>query len=294
MRLRERRQFDFLLCGVAYMVKVKATVFELPQKLGILQYVEYKPEHCDSCLHTGLLTAFGCKKGVCVKYRAWVFSRDGRRWEAKERWRKRRDEEEGGCLRQQIADALWMLTERGFEVGFNNECDAVINGVAIPKPSCRSADECVKQMLEVYKKRLESPPPPPRNPEEEEYQHLIQQYAWLNWWNRNTVLDALKRCKQSLLDVLQRLNKPEIPYFVAAFVGRFELDFRCVVEVFSNGHNYCVSFCIKDAQPTTYCYERGKGWRHMQQPKFLRLKPLEDGRLVEIYTTEGKELIRIA
>jgi hypothetical protein len=52
-------------------VKTVAAVFELPQKLGILQYVEYEPppkEWCtNGCLYEGVLTAEGCRKGVCVQ-----------------------------------------------------------------------------------------------------------------------------------------------------------------------------------------------------------------------------------
>jgi len=84
-------------------VKTVASVFELPQKLGILQYVEYEPpprEWCtnDGCLYEGLLTAEGCCRGVCVRYRVWVHSKDRRRWEAKERWRRRRSDEDVGAL----------------------------------------------------------------------------------------------------------------------------------------------------------------------------------------------------
>ena len=76
-------------------VKTVAAVFELPQKLGVLQYVEYEPpprEWCtgDGCLYEGLLTAEGYRKGICIKYRVWVHSRDRRRWEAKEQWRKKK------------------------------------------------------------------------------------------------------------------------------------------------------------------------------------------------------------
>jgi hypothetical protein len=279
------------------MGKIKTTtvVFELPRRLGILQYVEYEPERCPNCTQAGLLAAEGCRKGVCVKYRVWVFSRDGRRWEARERWR-RRDEEAGGRLRQQIVDALWELAERGYDIAVDDEFNVVINGVAVSRPRCRTADECVKQMMEEYRKKLESPlPPPRRSPEEEEHQRLIQQHPWLGWWYRDVVLDALRRYKQSLLDVLQLLSKPEIPHFVAAFIGRFELDFRCVVDVFRGADGtYCISFCVKDVKPTTYCYEPGRGWyAAAHQPKFQRLKPLEDGRLVEVYVAEGKELIRV-
>ena len=268
-------------------VKTAATVFELPQKLGILQYVEYEP--CSGCI--GLLTAEGCKKGICVRYRGWV-SKDGKKWEAVERWRRRGDEEVGGCLRQQVADALWELAERSFNVEVDSECSIIVNGVIVPRPRCRAVDECAEQILEEYKRMLESPPPPRRDPEEEEYRHLIRQYAWLGWWRRDTVLDALKRYKQALLDLLRQLS--EVPHFVAGFIGRFDLDFRCVTAVFKSRDGYCISFCVKDAKPATYCYEHGKGWRHTPQPKFVKLKPLEDGRLAEVHAVEGKELIRIA
>jgi len=150
--------------------------------------------------------------------------------------------------------------------------------------------------MSVRKKRLEAPPPPRRGPEEEEYEALLQRYAWLGWRHRDVVLDSLRRYKQALLDVLQRLGKPEIPYFVVAFIGHFKLDFRCAVDVFrgADSSTYCVSFCIEDARPTTYCYEPGCGRRHTPQPKFMQLKPLEGGRLAEVYSVEGKELIRIA
>ncbi len=162
------------------------TVFELPQKLGILQYVEYEPppkEWCtsDGCLYEGVLTAEGCRRGLCVKYRVWVFSRDRRRWEAGERWRRRRDEDAGGCIRQQVADALWELSERGgvwyrrveekvsmFRYEVHIYCGPVVNGVELDQPHCRTAEECARQILEEYKRELErlSTPPPPDPVEE--------------------------------------------------------------------------------------------------------------------------------
>ena len=68
----------------ARRIRATAAVFELPQKLSIIQYVEYEPpprEWCtsDGCLYEGILTAEGCRRGVCVKYRVWVHSRDRRR-----------------------------------------------------------------------------------------------------------------------------------------------------------------------------------------------------------------------
>jgi hypothetical protein len=156
----------------AKKIKTTASVFELPQKLGVLQYVEYEPprrEWCtsDGCLYEGVLTAEGCRRGVCVRYRVWVHSRDRRRWEAKEKWR-RRDEEVGGCLRQQVADALWELSGK-YDMGVWYEyrrvgmwvdqydvfCGVVVNGVRLYQPHCRTAEECARQILEDYKKELE-------------------------------------------------------------------------------------------------------------------------------------------
>jgi len=173
----------------AKKIKTVAVVFELPQKLGILQYVEYEPpprERCtnDGCLYEGILTAEGCRRGVCVRYRVWVYSRDRRRWEVGERWRRRRDEEAGGCIRQQVADALWELFDR-FDVGVWYEyrrvgvwvnrydvfCGVVVNGIELDQPYCRTVDECVRQILEEYKREVEKmkepPPPPPPDMAEE-------------------------------------------------------------------------------------------------------------------------------
>jgi hypothetical protein len=157
----------------ARRIRATAAVFELPQKLGVLQYVEYEPppkEWCtnDGCLYERVLTAEGCKRGVCIKYHVWVYSRDKRRWEAKEKWRRRRDDEDvGGCIRQQVADALWELSGK-YDVGVWYEyrrvgmwinqydvfCGVVVNGVELDQPQCRSAEECVKQILEEYKREV--------------------------------------------------------------------------------------------------------------------------------------------
>ncbi len=152
-------------------IRTTAAVFELPQKLGILQYVEYEPpprEWCTSegCLYEGLLTAKGCRRGVCVRYRVWLFSRDGRGWEAKERWRRRiSDEDAGGCIKQQVADALWELAgcfEVGLWYGYSGPrwypeciCGVVVNGVKLDRPYCRMVEECVEQILEDYKREVE-------------------------------------------------------------------------------------------------------------------------------------------
>jgi hypothetical protein len=70
--------------------------------------VEYEPpprEWCtdDGCFHKGVLMEEECRKGVCLRYRVWVNSGDKRRWEVKEKWRRGRDENVGGCVKQQAS-----------------------------------------------------------------------------------------------------------------------------------------------------------------------------------------------
>jgi hypothetical protein len=95
-------------------------------------------------------------------------------------------EDVGGCIRQQVADALWELSERGVDVGVwyrkvtekvgiryevHVYCGVEINGVRLDQPHCRTAEECARQILEEYKRevkrRSEPPPPPPPDPAEE-------------------------------------------------------------------------------------------------------------------------------
>jgi hypothetical protein len=115
----------------------------------------------------------------------WVYSRDRRRWEAKEKWRRRRDEEAAGCIKQQVADTLcgscrgnttsgcgMSIVRVGMWVNqYDVFCGVVVNGVRLSQPHCRTAEKCVRQILEDYRRKVErlstpSPPPPPDPAEE--------------------------------------------------------------------------------------------------------------------------------
>jgi hypothetical protein len=281
-------------------IKTVAAVFEPPQKLGILQHVEYEPpprEWCtnDGCLYEGLLTAEGCRRGVCVKYRVWVHSRDRRRWEAKERWRRRRDEDAGGCIRQQVADALWELSGK-YDVGVWYEyvrvgvgvnqydvfCGVVVNGVKLGQPHCRTAEECARQILEDYKREVERlktpPPPPPPDPAEELLREWPELSAfgveWVKKWlvlrdRLVEIASVLRRYPWMVEVVKQRPMSILHPYMVEVYVAK-------------DGSEACLSL----NPPKAFCTQNGAVKEVRLELEFKRYDAYED-KIREIYRPKG-------
>jgi hypothetical protein len=287
----------------AKKIKTTASIFELPRKLGILQYVEYEPppkEWCtsDGCLYEGVLTAEGCRRGVCVKYRVWVYSRDRRRWEAEERWRRRRDEEAGGCIRQQVADALWELAGR-FEVGLWYEykrvgmwvnqydvfCGVVVNGVRLGQPHCRAVEECARQILEEYKRELERLREPPELAlviSSDLAEELLQEWPelqafgveWVRRWLdlRERLIEiakVMRRFPWVVEVVKQRPISILHPYMVEVYVAR-------------DGSEACISLTPSKA----FCAQNGAVKETKLELEFKRYETHEE-KIREVYRPKG-------
>jgi hypothetical protein len=297
-------------------VKTVAAVFELPQRLGVLQYVEYEPpprEWCtDGCLYEGLLSAEGCCRGVCVKYRVWVWSKDKRRWEVKEKWRRRRDEDVGGCVKQQVADALWELSGR-YDVGVWYEyvrvgvgvnqydvfCGVVVNGVKLDQPQCRSAEECVEEILRDYRReveRMREPPQPALVVKVDPAEELLQEWPelqafgveWVRKWLdlRDRLIEIAKVLRRFpwMVDVVrQRPMSILHPYMVEVYVTR-------------DGSEACLSLTSSKA----FCTRDGAVTEVKLELEFRRYEVYEE-RIREVYrpkgllayTTAAKEYVRI-
>jgi hypothetical protein len=300
----------------AKKIKTTASVFELPQRLGVLQYVEYElppREWCvNGCLYEGLLTAEGCRRGVCVRYRVWVHSRDKRRWEAKERWRRRRDEEAGGCIRQQVADALWELSDR-FDVGVRYEyvrvgawshqfdvfCGVVVNGVRLDQPHCRAVDECVEEMLRDYRRELErlrEPPEPVLVIKIDPVEELLREWPelqafgvdWVRMWldlrDRLVEIAKVMRRYPWMVEVVrQRPMSILHPYTVEVYVAR-------------DGSEACISLTSSKA----FCARDGVAREDKLELTFSRYEKYED-KIREVYRPKGllayaaaaKEYVRV-
>ncbi len=284
-------------------IKTTAAVFELPQKLGVLQYVEYEPpprEWCTSegCLYEGILTAEGCRKGICIKYRVWVHSRDRRRWEAKEKWRRRRDEEADGCIKQQAADALWELSEK-YDVGVWYEyrrmgtwinqydvlCGVVVNGIRLDQPHCRAVEECVEEILRDYKRdaeRLRGPPEPALVVRSDPVEELLQEWPelgtfgtewvrkWLDLRDRLIEIAKVMRRYPWMVEVVRR-NPMSIlhPYAVEVYVA-------------VDGSEACLSLTSSRA----FCARDGAVKETKLELKFSRYETYEE-KIREVYRPKG-------
>jgi hypothetical protein len=286
----------------AKKIKTVAAVFELPQKLGVLQYVEYEPpprEWCTSeeCLYEGVLTAEGCRRGVCVRYRAFVWSKDKRRWEVKERWR-RRGEEAGGCIRQQVADALWELAEKydvgvwyeyvRVSVGINQYdvfCGVVVNGVRLYQPHCRTVEECVRQILEDYKRELEKlrePPQPALVVRSDPAEELLREWPELQAFGVEWVRKWLD-LRERLIEIAKVMRR--YPWMVEVVRQRpMSILHPYMVEVYvaKDGSEACISL----SQSKAYCGQNGAAREVRLELEFKRYETYED-KTREIYRPKG-------
>jgi hypothetical protein len=286
----------------AKKIKTVAAVFELPQKLGILQYVEYEPpprEWCvNGCLYEGLLTAEGCRRGVCVRYRVWVHSKDRRKWEAKEKWR-RRDEEVGGCLRQQVADALWELTGQ-HDVGVWYEyvkvgagvnqydvfCGVVVNGVKLYQPQCRSVEDCVNQILEDYKREVEKmkePSEPALVIKIDPVEELLREWPELQAFGVEWIKAWAPHARERLVEIAKVLRM--FPWMVDVVRQR----------PVSNPHPYMVEVyvavdgsevCLALNQLKTFCEQNGAVKEAKLELEFKRYEVYED-KIRGVYRPKG-------
>jgi hypothetical protein len=263
--------------------RVAAAVFELPRMLGILQLVEYEPpprEWCskEGCPCEGLLTAEGCRRGVCIRYRAWLFAWNCRGWRLPRRDRR---EGSGGCVPQQIADALWELAGR-YEVGVLSDCGLVVNGVKVFQPRCRSVSECVKRILEEYRRELERqrepPPPPPPDPAEEllrEWPELaVFGEGWVRAWLRERerlveIARALRKYPWMAEVIRRRPVRDPHPYMVNVYAAR-------------DGTEVCLSLNRLRA----YCTRDGAVREARLELEFRRLEP-HGGGAREVYAPRG-------
>jgi hypothetical protein len=244
------------------------------------------------------LTAEGCRKGICVKYRVWVHSRDRRRWDAKEKWRRRRDEEAGGCIRQQVADALWELSDR-FDVGVWYEyvrvgvginqydvfCGVVVNGVKLYQPQCRSVEDCVRQILEDYNREVEKmnePPKPALVVKTDPVEELLKEWPELSAFGAEWVRAWAPHAKEELVEIAKIMRR--FPWMVEVIRQRpmsILHPYMVNAYVAKDGFEVCLQLVSR-----TFCARGGEVREVKLELERARIEPYEDA-LREVYRPKG-------
>jgi hypothetical protein len=248
-----------------------------------------------------------------VRYRVWVHSRDRRRWEAKERWRRRRDEDVGGCIRQQVADALWELSGK-YDVGLWYEyvrvgagvkqydvyCGPVMNGVKLYQPHCRAVEDCVRQILEDYKRgveKMKEPPQPALVVKIDPVEELLKEWPELGAFGVEWVRAWAPHAKEELVEIAKIMWR--FPWMVEVVRQR----------PVSNPHPYLVEVyvavdgsevCLTLNQLKTFCAQNGAVKEVKLELEFSRYEVYED-KIRGVYRPKGllafstasKEYIRI-
>jgi len=216
----------------------------------------------------------------------------------KEKWRRRRDEEAGGCIKQQVADALWGLTGR-YDVGvwyeyvrvgtwsrqFDVFCGVVVNGVRLDQPYCRAVKECVEEMLRDYKREVErlGEPPKPAVIKIDPVEELLREWPelgafgveWVKAWAshaRERLVEIAKVMRRYpwMVDVVrQRPMSILHPYTVEAYVTK-------------DGSEACLSL----NPPKAYCAQSGAVKETKLELEFKRYETYEE-KIREVYRLRG-------
>jgi len=216
-----------------------------------------------------------------------------------ERWRRRRDEEAGGCIRQQVADALWELSGR-FEVGLWYEyvrvgvginqydvfCGVVVNGVRLDQLCCRSAEECVEEILRDYGRepeRLREPPEPVLVIKTDPVEELLKEWPELSAFGVEWVKKWLD-LRDRLVEIAKVLRR--FPWMAEVVKQRpMSILHPYAVEVYVavDGSEACLSLAASKA----YCAQNGAVKEVKLELEFKRYETYED-KTREVYRPKGQ------
>jgi hypothetical protein len=171
-----------------------------------------------------------------------------------------------------------------------------VNGVRLDQPQCRTAEECVRQILEEYRREVEKmkepPPPPPPDPAEELLQEWPELQAfgveWVRKWLvlREKLIEIAKVLRRFpwMVDVVrQRPMSILHPYMVETYVTR-------------DGSEICLSL----NPPNAFCARNGAVKEVRLELEFKRYEVYEE-RIREVYRPKGllafaaaaKEYVRV-
>jgi len=164
-------------------------------------------------------------------------------------------------------------------------CGVVVNGVKLDQPYCRAVDECIKQILEDYKRELEKlrePPKPALVIKVDPAEELLKEYPelsafgvdwvrkWLDLRDRLIEIAKVMRRYPWMVDVIkQRPMSIVHPYTVEVYVAR-------------DGSDVCLSLTSSKA----FCAQNGAVKDTKLELEFSRYETYED-KIREVYRPKG-------
>jgi hypothetical protein len=176
-------------------------------------------------------------------------------------------------------EGLFVLGDGGRETYVY--CSPVVNGVRLSQPHCRTVDECIKQILEEYRReveRLKEPPPSPPDMAEE----LLKEYPelqafgvdWVRKWailkERLVEIAKVLRRFPWMVDVVrQRPMNILHPYMAEVYVARDESE-----------------VCLSLNPPKAFCAQNGSVKEVRLELEFKRYETYED-KMREVYRPKG-------
>jgi hypothetical protein len=188
-----------------------------------------------------------------------------------------------------VADALWELSGQ-YDVGVWYEyrrvgagvkqydvfCGVVVNGVRLYQPHCRSADDCVKQIVEDYRREVEKmkePPQPALVVKYDPVEELLREWPELGAFGAEWVRAWAPHAKEELVEMAKVMRR--FPWMVEVVRRR----------PVSNPHPYMVEVyvavdgseaCLSLNQLRTFCARNGAVKEVKLELEFRRYEVYED------------------
>jgi len=197
-----------------------------------------------------------------------------------------------------VADALWVLSGR-YDVGVWYEyrrvgvgvnqydvfCGPAVDGVKLYQPHCRTVEDCVRQILEDYKRELErlrEPPQPALVIKIDPVEELLKEWPelsafgvdWVRKWLdlRERLIEiarVMRRFPWMVEVVRQRPVSNPHPYMIEAYITR-------------DGSEACISLTSSKA----FCARDGAVREVKLELEFSRYETYED-KIREVYHPKG-------
>jgi hypothetical protein len=164
-------------------------------------------------------------------------------------------------------------------------CGVVVNGVRLEQPYCRTAEECVEEILRDYKRELErlrEPPEPVLVVKIDPVEELLQEWPelqafgvewvrrWLDLRDRLIEIAKVMRRYPWMVDVVkQRPMSILHPYMVEVYIAK-------------DGSEACLSL----NPPKAFCAQNGAAREVKLELEFKRYEVYEE-RMREVYRPKG-------